>query len=75
MPVVGARAGALPDVIPKPAGVLVPPGSVRALARTLRHLLTSTRQRERLARGAYLLRRRFPDWPSQARRFAAALPP
>ena len=75
VPVVGARAGALPDVIPKPAGVLVPPGSVRALARTLRPLVRSSRRRERLARGAYLQRRRFPDWPAQARRFAAALPP
>lgn len=73
MPVVGARAGALPDVIRPQAGILVRPGQVQALARALRPLLESSRRRERLARGAYLHRRRFPDWPAQVRAFAVAL--
>lgn len=75
VPVVGARAGALPGVVPPQAGILVPPGQVMALARALRPLLASPRRRQRLARGAYLHRRRFPDWPEQARKFAKALTP
>lgn len=75
VPVVGARVGALADVVPKTAGILVPSGQVPALARALRMLLGSRRRREQLARGAYLHRRRFPDWPAQVQRFAAALAP
>jgi glycosyltransferase involved in cell wall biosynthesis len=75
VPVVGACAGAVPEVVPRQAGVLVRPGQVKALARALRPLLESSRRRERLARGAYLNRRRFPDWPTQVRAFAAALFP
>jgi len=74
VPVIGARAGALPLVVPKTAGVLVPPGQKFALARTLRSLLASSRRRERLARGAYMQRRRFPGWTTQTLKFAAALP-
>ena len=73
VPVVGARAGAVPEVVPRQASVLVQPGQVKALARALRPLLRS-RWRERLARGAYLRRRRFPDWPAQVRAFVQALP-
>jgi glycosyltransferase involved in cell wall biosynthesis len=75
VPVVGARAGAVPEVVPSQAGVLVRPGQVKALAYALRPLLRSSRRRERLARGAYLKRRRFPDWPIQVRAFASALFP
>lgn len=75
VPVVGARAGALPDVVPPVAGVLAPPGQVPALARALRPLLASPRRRERLARGACLQRRRFPGWAEQAWKFAMALAP
>ncbi len=74
VPVVGARAGALPEVVPPQAGILVRPGQVQALARALGPLLGSSRRREKLARGAYLHRRRFPDWSTQVRAFAAALP-
>jgi glycosyltransferase involved in cell wall biosynthesis len=73
VPVVGARAGAVPEIVPREAGVLVQPGHVQALARALRPLLQSSRRRAPLARGAYLHRRHFPDWPAQVRAFAAAL--
>ena len=75
VPALGARAGAVPDVVPAAAGMLVPPGRVPVLARALRRLLGSRRRRERLARGAYLHRRRFPGWPEQVRSFAGALAP
>ncbi len=48
VPVVGARAGAVPEVVPPQAGVLTRP-EVRALARALRPLLESSRRRARLA--------------------------
>jgi glycosyltransferase involved in cell wall biosynthesis len=73
VPIVGARAGAVPEVVPRQAGILVRPGQVKALARALRPLLESSRRRERLARGAYLYRHHFPGWPAQVRAFAAAL--
>ncbi|MBM3537692.1 MAG: glycosyltransferase family 4 protein [Alphaproteobacteria bacterium] len=74
VPVVGSHAGALSDVVPRPAGILVPPGRVTALSSTLRLLLGTSHRRERLARGAFLRRRYFPGWPAQVRRFLRALP-
>jgi glycosyltransferase involved in cell wall biosynthesis len=73
VPVVGARAGAVPEIVPRQAGILVRAGQVKALTRALRPLLESSRRRTRLARGAYLHRRHFSDWPAQVRAFAAVL--
>jgi glycosyltransferase involved in cell wall biosynthesis len=73
LPVVGARAGAVPSTVPPRAGVLVRPGDPASLARALRPLVASRAARARLARGALLHARSLPDWPAQARRFAAAI--
>jgi glycosyltransferase involved in cell wall biosynthesis len=73
LPVVGARAGAVPSTVPSRAGVLVPPGNSAMLARALHPLVASRAARARFARGALLHARALPDWPAQARRFAAAI--
>ena len=73
LPVIGARVGAVPATIPAGAGVLVRAGDSRALARTLAALLDRRDRRARLARGATSAARRFPDWSTQAARFAAAV--
>jgi len=73
VPVLGTTAGAIPGTVPRGAGVLVPPGDLRALTQALRRLLGQRGLRRRLARGAVLGARRLPDWPDQARAFAAAV--
>jgi glycosyltransferase involved in cell wall biosynthesis len=73
LPVVGARAGAVPSTVPSGAGLLVRPGDAAALARALRRLIDAPPALARLARGARARGRALPDWDAQARRFAAAL--
>src|SRR5262245_1538919 len=73
LPVVGARAGAVPRTVPPRAGVLVRPGDSRALARALARLIDRRDRRRRLARGATAAAAGFPDWTTQAARFAAAV--
>ena len=73
VPVVGARAGAVPLTVPRRAGVLVRPGDPSGLAGALRRLMLRDDARRRLAAGARLHARALPDWPAQARRFAAAV--
>jgi glycosyltransferase involved in cell wall biosynthesis len=62
LPVAGVAAGAVPSVVPRRAGILVPPGDARALARALAVLLGPAGRR--YARNARALR--FPDWATQA---------
>ena len=72
LPVVAARAAAVPEVVPHgEAGLLVPPGDEEALAGALLRLLRDGGLRERMgARGREHVRR-F-DWPRVARRFLEA---
>jgi glycosyltransferase involved in cell wall biosynthesis len=73
VPVVGTRAGAVPDTVPAGAGVLVPPDDVDALAVVLRRLIESPRERERLAAGARAAATTFPSWLESAGLFARVL--
>ncbi|HEY8055160.1 MAG TPA: glycosyltransferase family 4 protein [Terriglobales bacterium] len=50
VPIVAARATAIPEVVPEPeCGRLFPPGDAGALAQTLRELLGDAGQRQRMA--------------------------
>ena len=50
VPIVAARAAAIPEVVPEPeCGRLFPPGDAGALAQTLRELLGDAGQRQRMA--------------------------
>lgn len=73
LPVVGARAGAVPTTVPTRAGILVRPGDPAALARVLRRLIADAPARCRLSRGARDHARALPGWDGQARRFGAAI--
>jgi glycosyltransferase involved in cell wall biosynthesis len=73
LPVVGCRAGAVPDTVPPDASLLVPAGDLDALAAALRNLVSDPALRSRLAEGAMRAGARLPDWPSRARAFAHAL--
>lgn len=69
LPVAGARAGAVPLVVPRRAGILVQPGNPAALARALIRLLGPAHRR--YAANAWRLQ--FPDWPRQAARLWSAV--
>lgn len=66
LPVVAARAGAVPDVVPAGAGLLVEPGSVDALQATLRSVLTDTALRQQLQQGARAAAATLPTWEQAA---------
>jgi glycosyltransferase involved in cell wall biosynthesis len=73
VPVVGTRAGAVPDTVSEGAGVLVRPDDIDALAAVLRHLIESPAERERLAAGARAAATTFPSWQESAALFAHVL--
>jgi len=71
VPVVGTRAGAIPETVPAGAGILVPPDDVDALAAALARLIDDRAELERLASGARAAS--FPTWRKQAALFARIL--
>ncbi len=73
LPVIGTSAGAIPEVIPKAAGLLVPPEDVPALASALRRLLSDSATRYRLAHAARQAAPRLPRWQEPAIVFITAL--
>lgn len=68
LPIVAAHAGAVPDVVPADAGILVPVDDDQALAAALRDLLTDTSQHQHLRLGAQRAALLLPDWPDTAHR-------
>jgi glycosyltransferase involved in cell wall biosynthesis len=66
LPIVAARAGAVPDVVPASAGLLVEPGSSSALQSALQSLLTDTVLRQRLQQGARAAAACLPTWEDAA---------
>ena len=62
LPVVSTATGAIPDLVGDDAGLLVPPGNMRALAEALTRVLGDAGLRVRLAEGARRVRERLPSW-------------
>jgi glycosyltransferase involved in cell wall biosynthesis len=73
LPVIGTTGGAIPEAVPKGAGILVPPGNMPALVDALRELITQPDKRAQHAaeakRAATLLR----NWTHSAELFAQAI--
>ncbi len=66
LPIVGCAGGAVSDVVPGTAGLLTEPGDARALARSLRAVLTDGQLAERLASGGRAHALSLPGWPDTA---------
>ncbi|SON57613.1 D-inositol 3-phosphate glycosyltransferase [Hartmannibacter diazotrophicus] len=66
LPIVGCRAGAVPDVVTPDAGILVEPEDIPALAAALRTMLTDEPLRRRYAEGAFASGRQLPGWNTTA---------
>ena len=73
LPVIGTQGGAIPDVVPPSAGILVPPGNLAALAEALRAVIEDPPLRARLANGAARAGAMLPSWADTAERVAALL--
>jgi glycosyltransferase involved in cell wall biosynthesis len=73
VPVVATRAGAIPEVVPEGAGILVPVDDAAALADALRRLIENPSIRQLYADGAALAAARLATWPVTAARIASAL--
>jgi glycosyltransferase involved in cell wall biosynthesis len=63
LPVIGTVAGAIPETVPRAAGLLVPPGDPAALARALRRVIAEPALAARLAAGSRAAGARLPEWP------------
>jgi glycosyltransferase involved in cell wall biosynthesis len=73
LPIIGTKAGAIPDTVPDAAGILVPPGDVPALAEALRRIIEDGALRERLAEGARRAGAALLDWPETVRLWSDSL--
>ncbi len=72
LPVIAARAGAVPRTVPESAGLLVSPGDAAALAAALQRVIAEPDLRRRLAAGALAAGALLPDWDQSVRGWAAA---
>jgi glycosyltransferase involved in cell wall biosynthesis len=66
LPQVTTAAGAIPEVVPPEAGLLVAPGDAAAFARSLRRLITEPGLAARLSTAALTAAKRLPSWPEAA---------
>jgi len=73
LPVIGTKAGAIEDTVPRDAGLLVTPGDAAELAQALRRVMTDLGLRQRLVEAALTAARQLPTWPQSGMIFADAL--
>jgi glycosyltransferase involved in cell wall biosynthesis len=73
LPVVGTRAGAIPETVPPGAGILVPPDDAAALAAALGAMIADAGLRETHAAAARAAAAQLPDWDAAARIFLRVL--
>lgn len=73
VPVIAARAGAIPETLPPQASILVPPDDGPALASVLRRLIENKAEREALRTQARAAARALPTWRESAEIIARAI--
>jgi glycosyltransferase involved in cell wall biosynthesis len=73
LPIVATTGGAIPEVMPRSAGLLVPPHDANAFAEALRALITDPQLRESLAAGSRAAGLRLQGWDQTAAAIAIAL--
>jgi glycosyltransferase involved in cell wall biosynthesis len=67
LPIVGSGDGAVRQTVPASAGLLVEPGSTKALSDALSKILSDPARRLACNLGAERARASLPDWPSRCR--------
>ena len=73
LPVIACHAGAVSQVVPEDAGILVPVDDVGAFAKALRNLLQDTRLRQEKAEGARRAGAQLPSWDQTSQILSNAL--
>ncbi len=73
VPVALTSGGAVADLAPVEASVIVAPGEWAALSRAMRRLVHDGELRRRMADHAYAAGQKLPGWDAQADAFASAL--
>jgi glycosyltransferase involved in cell wall biosynthesis len=73
LPVVSTRTGAIPELLGHGAGLLVPPGDIRALTDALTRVVSDADLRARLAAGARQVRPTLPRWDETIAKMATTL--
>jgi glycosyltransferase involved in cell wall biosynthesis len=73
LPVIGTTGGAIPETVPPNAGVLTPPGDIRAFSVALRRLIEDPHERHRLAAAAWASANTLSTWEQAAEQFSHAI--
>ncbi len=66
LPVIAARSGAVPDVVPETAGMMVSPNDTRQLSEALMQIISNEPLRRRLQGGARKAAATLPAWSDTA---------
>lgn len=67
LPIIGCRGGAVPDLVPDSAGILLEPGDVIGFSEALAKLLDDRQARRSYAAGSLVAGRKLPDWRASAK--------
>jgi glycosyltransferase involved in cell wall biosynthesis len=73
LPVIGTRAGAIPETVPSGAGILVDPGDIALFAHALRSVVANAEVRRQLAGAARAAAMGLPRWHDSAKVFSSTL--
>lgn len=73
LPIVACHAGAVPEVVPETAGILVPVDGIDTFAEALARLLTDPDERQARAKAALAAGKALPGWAETARIVAGVL--